>query len=107
MGALSPAREIEAIGRYTSLESIGEKPFHYGTHFSSSMITCHFLMRVEPFTHMFKRLQVSFTLVKVLGIWYLFNLPRVVIGTCLKDCSRMLLEPIGLPQETTEPTCEN
>ncbi|GJJ12773.1 hypothetical protein Clacol_007018 [Clathrus columnatus] len=57
MGILSPAREVEAISRYTSLESIGEKPFHYGTHFSSSMITCHFLMRLEPFTHMFKRLQ--------------------------------------------------
>jgi hypothetical protein len=59
MGALNPAREEAASARYTSLEAIGEKPFHYGTHFSSSMITCHFLMRLEPFTHMFKRLQVS------------------------------------------------
>ncbi|KIJ42154.1 hypothetical protein M422DRAFT_209006 [Sphaerobolus stellatus SS14] len=57
MGALTPAREKEASGRYEGLEAIGEKPFHYGTHFSSSMITCHFLMRLEPFSHMFKRLQ--------------------------------------------------
>ncbi|KAF8509163.1 beach-domain-containing protein [Hysterangium stoloniferum] len=57
MGALNPAREEAASARYTSLDAIGEKPFHYGTHFSSSMITCHFLMRLEPFTHMFKRLQ--------------------------------------------------
>lgn len=58
MGALTEAREEEAIARYSGLEAIDEDPFHYGTHFSSSMITCHFLMRLEPFAHMFKRLQV-------------------------------------------------
>ncbi|KZT70568.1 beach-domain-containing protein [Daedalea quercina L-15889] len=57
MGALTPAREEAARSRYTNLESVGEKPFHYGTHFSSSMIVCHFLIRVEPFSHMFKTLQ--------------------------------------------------
>lgn len=58
MGALTPAREEAARSRYANLESVGEKPFHYGTHFSSSMIVCHFLIRVEPFSHMFKTLQV-------------------------------------------------
>ena len=43
--------------RYSNLQSVGEPPFHYGTHFSSSMIVCHFLIRMEPFTHMFKTLQ--------------------------------------------------
>ncbi|KAF8584664.1 beach-domain-containing protein [Ramaria rubella] len=57
MGALSSDREEAANARYTSLQAIDEKPFHYGTHFSSSMITCHFMMRLEPFAHMFKRLQ--------------------------------------------------
>lgn len=58
MGALTPAREEAALSRYSNLESVDEKPFHYGTHFSSSMIVCHFLIRVEPFSHMFKTLQV-------------------------------------------------
>ncbi|KAG8759860.1 hypothetical protein FRC14_004821 [Serendipita sp. 396] len=57
MGALTPARQEAAATRYSNLESIGEPPFHYGTHFSSSMIVCHFLIRMSPFTHMFKTLQ--------------------------------------------------
>ncbi|KAH8110236.1 BEACH domain-containing protein [Phellopilus nigrolimitatus] len=58
MGALSEARREAARQRYDSLKSVEETPFHYGTHFSSSMIVCHFLIRLEPFTHMFKTLQV-------------------------------------------------
>jgi len=57
MGALTPARREAAETRYTNLESVGEDPFHYGTHFSSSMIVCHFLIRLAPFTNMFKTLQ--------------------------------------------------
>ena len=59
MGALTPARREAAEARYSALQSIDEKPFHYGTHFSSSMIVCHFMIRLEPFSHMFKILQVS------------------------------------------------
>lgn len=58
MGALTEARREAARQRYEALESIGETPFHYGTHFSSSMIVCHYLIRLEPYTHMFKTLQV-------------------------------------------------
>ncbi|KAH9965265.1 beach-domain-containing protein [Russula dissimulans] len=57
MGALTPARRDAAQSRYENLESVGEKPFHYGTHFSSSMIVCHYLIRLAPFTNMFKTLQ--------------------------------------------------
>lgn len=57
MGALTPVRRDAAETRYTNLKSVGEEPFHYGTHFSSSMIVCHFLIRLAPFTHMFKTLQ--------------------------------------------------
>ncbi|KAF4607270.1 hypothetical protein EYR38_001331 [Pleurotus pulmonarius] len=59
MGALTPARCEAAAARYSNLESVDEKPFHYGTHFSSSMIVCHFLIRMAPFTNMFKTLQVN------------------------------------------------
>ena len=57
MGALTDARCDAASVRYTNLEDVGEKPFHYGTHFSSSMIVCHFMIRLQPFTSMFKTLQ--------------------------------------------------
>jgi hypothetical protein len=57
MGALTPTRREAAETRYTNLKSVGKEPFHYGTHFSSSMIVCHILIRLAPFTHMFKTLQ--------------------------------------------------
>ncbi|KAJ7201121.1 beach-domain-containing protein [Mycena pura] len=57
MGALTQTRREAAEMRYSNLESVGENPFHYGTHFSSSMIVCHFLIRMAPFTNMFKTLQ--------------------------------------------------
>ncbi|RDB25611.1 Beige 1 [Hypsizygus marmoreus] len=57
MGALTAARREAAETRYSNLQSVGEEPFHYGTHFSSSMIVCHFLIRLAPFTNMFKTLQ--------------------------------------------------
>lgn len=57
MGALTSARREAANTRYENLSSVGEVPFHYGTHFSSSMIVCHFLIRMAPFTNMFKTLQ--------------------------------------------------
>ncbi|KAG0697567.1 hypothetical protein DFH29DRAFT_1003625 [Suillus ampliporus] len=57
MGALTAERREAAETRYDNLGSVGEKPFHYGTHFSSSMIVCHFNIRIQPFTNMFKTLQ--------------------------------------------------
>ncbi|EJT97367.1 beach-domain-containing protein [Dacryopinax primogenitus] len=55
MGALTPDRRSSALERYDA--QMGEQPFHYGTHFSSSMIVCHFLLRLQPFTRMFQELQ--------------------------------------------------
>lgn len=38
----------------------GETPaYHYGTHYSSAMIVASYLIRMEPFTQIFLRLQVS------------------------------------------------
>lgn len=60
MGALY--REEEFRARYESLaedadNAMGIKPFHYGTHYSSAGIVLHYLMRIEPFTTHFLRLQ--------------------------------------------------
>ncbi|TFK65264.1 beach-domain-containing protein [Pluteus cervinus] len=57
MGALNEGRREAATQRYANLQGVDEDPFHYGTHFSSSMIVCHFLIRLSPFTNMFKTLQ--------------------------------------------------
>lgn len=59
MGALTEARRQAAIERYQQSGMAGDKPFHFGTHYSSSMITCSFLIRLEPFTDMFLTLQAS------------------------------------------------
>lgn len=57
MGALTTVQRQAAETKYENLKSVGEEPYHYGTHFSSSMIVCHFLIRLAPFTNMFKTLQ--------------------------------------------------
>ncbi|WVF68754.1 hypothetical protein IAT40_003526 [Kwoniella sp. CBS 6097] len=57
MGALTPARREAAVERYSATEGVGEKPFHYGTHYSSSMIVCGFMIRLSPFTEIFLALQ--------------------------------------------------
>ena len=86
MGALTPARREAAQSRYENLQSVEEKPFHYGTHFSSSMIVCHFLIRLAPFTNMFKTLQVR------LDVTTARSQPifRVEIGIYLIDSSGMI-----------------
>lgn len=60
MGALSVVREREARKKYTSLFEDYESnkdpnagavpPFHYGTHYSSSGIVLHYLIRLQPFS---------------------------------------------------------
>jgi len=35
-------------------------PYHFGTHYSSAMIVCSYLVRMEPFTQHFLRLQVYY-----------------------------------------------
>ncbi|WWC96475.1 hypothetical protein V866_003343 [Kwoniella sp. B9012] len=57
MGALTPARREDAVERYSATEGVGEKPFHYGTHYTSSMIVCGFMIRLSPFTEIFLALQ--------------------------------------------------
>jgi Beige/BEACH domain len=91
MGALTAARCIDAQSRYENLQSVEETPFHYGTHFSSSMIVCHFLIRLAPFTNMFKTLQVSVrSFSRCIFILNFARHHRVVIGIYLIDylCER-------------------
>lgn len=45
------------------LSGAGETPaYHYGTHYSSAMIVASYLVRMEPFTQIFLRLQVKLEL---------------------------------------------
>ena len=99
MGALTDARREAAEGRYLALQSVDEKPFHYGTHFSSSMIVCHFLIRMAPFTNMFKTLQVQQLHVYNFPSNVLTTTDRVVIGTYLIAFScKCRLGPRHFPQ---------
>ena len=44
---------------FVCLGPAGETPaYHYGTHYSSAMIVASYLVRMEPFTQIFLRLQV-------------------------------------------------
>ncbi|CAG4982102.1 unnamed protein product [Parnassius apollo] len=59
MGAQSPERLEQFRKRYKEWDDPhGETPpYHYGTHYSSAMIVCSYLVRMEPFTQHFLRLQ--------------------------------------------------
>ncbi|KAF0288955.1 WD repeat and FYVE domain-containing protein 3 [Amphibalanus amphitrite] len=59
MGAQTPKRLHQFEKRYREWDDpTGETPpYHYGTHYSSAMIVCSYLVRLEPFSTHFLRLQ--------------------------------------------------
>lgn len=56
MGALDPVRREKFLARYENLDDDVPR-FHYGSHYSSAGIVLHFLIRLEPFTQHFLKLQ--------------------------------------------------
>lgn len=58
MGAQSEERELLLKERYEASKEMGEpNPFHYGTHYSSAMIVTSYLIRMNPFTESYLKLQ--------------------------------------------------
>lgn len=59
MGAQSPDRLEQFQKRFREWDDPHNEtpPYHYGTHYSSAMIVCSYLVRLEPFTQHFLRLQ--------------------------------------------------
>lgn len=57
MGAQSAARQKDYMMRYSNLLEVGEKPFHYGTHYSSAMAVASYLIRLPPFVQSYMLLQ--------------------------------------------------
>lgn len=58
MGGQSPDRLEQFQKRFKEWDDPGETPpYFYGTHYSSAMIVCSYLVRMEPFTQHFLRLQ--------------------------------------------------
>jgi len=58
MGAQTPERLNDFIRRYQEMEEDPITPaFYYGTHYSSAMTVCLYLIRLEPFTQEFLKLQ--------------------------------------------------
>jgi len=66
MGAQTEARKRDFIERFRSLEEFGMigdermKPAHYMTHYSSAVVVCGFLIRLQPFCDHFIEIQGSF-----------------------------------------------
>ncbi|CAG8433004.1 6306_t:CDS:10 [Ambispora gerdemannii] len=60
MGAQTQERQKEFQIRYRSWDPVinaTTPAFHYGTHYSSAMIVCSYLIRLEPFTQQYLKLQ--------------------------------------------------
>ncbi|KAF8460336.1 hypothetical protein BDZ91DRAFT_739593 [Kalaharituber pfeilii] len=60
MGCQTPERQRDFRERYRSFEELGDAnivPFHYGTHYSSAMIVCSYLIRLQPFVESYLLLQ--------------------------------------------------
>jgi len=59
MGAQTSERLKQFEKRYLEWEDPTQEtpPYHYGTHYSSAMIVASYLLRLEPFTQIFLRLQ--------------------------------------------------
>ncbi|CAG8445955.1 14997_t:CDS:10 [Cetraspora pellucida] len=60
MGAQTEERKKELQIRYRSFDPTANATtpaFHYGTHYSSAMIVCSYLIRLEPFTQQYLKLQ--------------------------------------------------
>lgn len=59
MGAQTLERRQEFAERYRQWGETNDPTpaFHYGTHYSSAMIVCSFLIRLEPFTQHYLKLQ--------------------------------------------------
>ncbi|KAJ5586270.1 hypothetical protein N7450_006057 [Penicillium hetheringtonii] len=60
MGCQNPEREAGFRERYDAFAEMGDDnspPFHYGTHYSSAMIVCSYLIRLQPFVKSYLLLQ--------------------------------------------------
>ncbi|EEB06686.2 beige protein [Schizosaccharomyces japonicus yFS275] len=60
MGAQTPERKEQFMQRYQMMLGLNDsqqKPFHYGTHYSSAMIVTSFLIRLRPFVDAYLALQ--------------------------------------------------
>ena len=86
MGALR--REESFQTRYEAMASMWDpsndgdslnRPFHYGTHYSSAAIVLHYLVRLQPFSAHHVLLQVRMSL---------FARLVVICGTCY-DCTHL------------------
>jgi beige protein homolog 1 len=57
MGGQGARRALEFSDRYLAWDDNSLPACHYGTHYSSSMIVCSYLIRIEPFTQEYLNLQ--------------------------------------------------
>jgi hypothetical protein len=58
MGGQGKSRAEQFQDRYENWDDPVIPSCHYGTHYSSSMIVCSYLIRIEPFTEQYLKIQV-------------------------------------------------
>jgi hypothetical protein len=64
MGGQGKERAEKFQERFATWDDPSMPSCHYGTHYSSSMIVCSFLIRLEPFTEQYLKLQVIVHLIQ-------------------------------------------
>lgn len=57
IGCQDPEQEAKVRKKYWQLVEVGEKSWHYGTHYSSAMTVASYLMRLQPFCAAFLLIQ--------------------------------------------------
>uniref|UniRef100_A0A8C9FGG4 WD repeat and FYVE domain containing 3 n=1 Tax=Pavo cristatus TaxID=9049 RepID=A0A8C9FGG4_PAVCR len=90
MGAQTEDRLAQYKKRYKDWEDPnGETPaYHYGTHYSSAMIVASYLVRMEPFTQIFLRLQILLLILKTFAFAVRFQCLSPNFLICFIGCKQ-------------------
>ena len=93
MGAQTEARLKQFLDRYKYFEDpTGENtpPYHYGTHYSSAMGVAGYMIRMEPFTQYFLKLQVCVCVCVcvcvVVGVCLCIIVSCIYVYVCTCEC---------------------
>lgn len=79
---------IVSLTNHASVFISGEiPPYHYGTHYSSTMIVASYLIRLEPFTQHFLRVQV------IAMCLLCFHSATLVADVCIKTGTFVIPPP--------------
>lgn len=107
MGAQSTKRLLKFLKRYNEWDDpTGDTPsYMFGTHYSSAMIVLSYLVRLEPFTKQFLKLQV-FIKKNFFNIFFLFFNREVILILLIVCFIQLVMHMLALVA-TIWPMCVN